>query len=577
MFLAFNPILRRVAAVAVLASLQAACGSGAVSAGSVPPAPDAQLEVRAFAVGQSGFGNYLAGRHAQLKQQTGPAAQYYFQALQADPDNLELLQSAFALMAAEGRLTEAAALAERLLAYEPEGGLPAVLLAQRDMKQGRFEAAEKRMAALPRRGINSFLVPLVTAWARAGQGRTDAALEALAPMKDSGVLAPLYHFHAALIADLADRKDLAAENYRNTMAGQGGMTLRTVEAAGSFFTRAGQPEVAQRVYATYLAQHPDSTLLTKPPATRPVPDAKAGLAEAFFGTATSIQQGSAAEVALIFGHLALDLQPKFPLAQLMMADTLQQMNRLEDANAMFGAIDPENPVAYAARLRMANNQDDLGDTDGSVATLRELSQRWPDRADAPVVLGDVLRKAKRFGDAADAYGEALQRVGKVEQRHWSILYSRGISFERAQMWDKAEADLLKALELAPDQPYVLNYLGYSWVEKGINLDKARRMIERAVELRPNDGYIVDSLGWVLFRLGDVEKAVKQMERAVELRPEDPTINDHLGDVLWAVGRHDEARFQWQRALTLQPEPEDIPAIEAKIKNDPVTAQTAPGQ
>jgi Flp pilus assembly protein TadD len=188
----------------------------------------------------------------------------------------------------------------------------------------------------------------------------------------------------------------------------------------------------------------------------------------------------------------------------------------------------------------------------------------PTRAEAAISLGDVLRGRKRFLEAAEAYDIAIARSNPSEQRNWTLYYSRGIALERANLWQRAEADFLKALELSPEQPHVLNYLGYSWVEHGVNLDRARKMLERAVELRPNDGYIVDSLGWVLFRTGDFKGATERLEHAVELRPQDATINDHLGDAYWKVGRHTEARFQWSRALSLDPEPELVDSIKTKI-------------
>ena len=170
-------------------------------------------------------------------------------------------------------------------------------------------------------------------------------------------------------------------------------------------------------------------------------------------------------------------------------------------------------------------------------------------------MGDLLRGEDRFAEAEAAYTRALQRLPAIDRRHWRLLYARGIAYERTKRWPQAEADLLKALELEPEQPFVLNYLGYSWVDQGLNLDRAKAMLHRAVELRPEDGFIVDSLGWAYFRLGEHDKAVTYLERAVELEPGDPVINDHLGDGYWRVGRTREARFQWQRALTFEPEPE----------------------
>jgi Flp pilus assembly protein TadD len=178
----------------------------------------------------------------------------------------------------------------------------------------------------------------------------------------------------------------------------------------------------------------------------------------------------------------------------------------------------------------------------------------------------VLRGHKKFAECADVYSKAVALVPQPEKANWVLFYFRGICFERAHQWPKAEADLQQALKLFPEQPHVLNYLGYSWIDQGVHLDEGMDMIKRAVQQRPDDGYIVDSLGWAYFRIGNYEEAVKQLEHAIELKPEDPTINDHLGDAYWRIGRTLEAQFQWAHARDLKPDPEDLPKIEAKLKN-----------
>jgi Flp pilus assembly protein TadD len=154
--------------------------------------------------------------------------------------------------------------------------------------------------------------------------------------------------------------------------------------------------------------------------------------------------------------------------------------------------------------------------------------------------------------------------GTITAEYWNLAFARGMVYERLKQWDKAEADLQTALNFQPDQPYILNYLGYSWADQGINLDKAAEMIEKAVRLRPEDGAIVDSLGWVYYRMGQYDKAVKTLERAIELDPTEPEINDHLGDAYWKVGRKSEARFQWKRALSFSKDDIKNASIQQKI-------------
>ena len=180
-------------------------------------------------------------------------------------------------------------------------------------------------------------------------------------------------------------------------------------------------------------------------------------------------------------------------------------------------------------------------------------------------MGSLQRSAKKFEDAAASYDKAIELVGTPDRSNWTLFYFRGICFERAKQWPKAEADFKKALELFPDQPLVLNYLGYSWVDQGVNLDEAFKMLRRAVDLRPSDGYIVDSLGWAHYKLGHYQEAAEELEKAIDLKPADPVVNDHLGDAYWRVNRRIEAHFQWNHARDMRPEPEDLPNILKKIE------------
>jgi Flp pilus assembly protein TadD len=207
------------------------------------------------------------------------------------------------------------------------------------------------------------------------------------------------------------------------------------------------------------------------------------------------------------------------------------------------------------------------------ALLGRLADAEPERLDALIQLGDLLRRDEDYGRAETAYSRAVERIHDPRADQWTLFYARGITYERTKRWPRAEEDFLYALELEPEQPFVLNYLGYSWVDMGMNLDRAKAMLERAVELRPDDGFIVDSLGWVHYRVGEYDAAVDSLERAVELEPGDPVINDHLGDAYWRVGREREARFQWERALSLEPEEDTVSGIREKLRTglpDPAT-------
>jgi len=549
--------------VAALAGCVAAPEGEAVEeAADAAPRPPVMMSVA---------GNYLAGRFAQDRHDQGAAADFLLGALKGSPDNVELLNRAFLSLASAGRLEEAAGLARRLLKFDEDAAMATILVAERDAKAGNWAAAEQAVAALPRRGITVFMVPLVTAWARVGQGNFDGGLEALAPLVEPGAQGQSYKlihdFHAALINDLVDRHKAAEDAYRAVIgAGEHGLTLHSIEAAAAFYRRIGKPAEADQVIAAFVRLHPDAVDIDFAGGTaRPVNSAADGLAEALFGVAGSLRQSSAADLALLFTRLALDLKPDFPLAQVLAGELLQATGHLQAANEAFRRIGPGAPVYWSTQLRIAANFDELGDIDAAATTLEGLAAQRPDRPDALITLGDLLRGHKRWGEAVKAYDRVVAAIREPRRDQWAIFYARGIALERDKQWARAEADFLTALRLEPDEPHVLNYLGYSWVEQGANLEQARRMVEKAVELRPNDGYIIDSLGWAYFRFGDYAKAVATLEKAVELHPEDATINDHLGDALWSVGRQQEARFQWRRALVFDPDPELKADLEAKLK------------
>jgi tetratricopeptide (TPR) repeat protein len=524
--------------------------------------------------GATTSGNYLAGRHAQAVREMGSAIAFYSAVLAREPDNPDLLRRAFVLHLGEGKIADALKLAGRMKKEDVARLVyPEILRAADDIKRGRWADAIARLDALGTDGIGGLAGPLLAAWAETGRGDRKAAEAALARLGARNGAQGLVELHGALIADVAGDKAAAEAAYRKIADGEGGPTARLASLLGNLHERAGERDKARAVYESYRAKSPDSRLLddawrrieTGGKAPKPeIASATDGAAEALLGLAGAFRQQNVRETAYQLVRIALHLRPDFPSAQVLLADLLEGDRRWADANAVYDAINPATPLHRATRTRVAANLDRLDRGDEAAARLEALAKSEPKDTDALIQLGDILRGRKKFKEAAAAYDRALARVPTLERRHWPLLYSRGIALERSQQWPRAEADFLKALEFEPEQPYVLNYLGYSWIEKGQHLDRATEMIRKAVALRPDDGYIVDSLGWAHYMLGQWADAVRELERAVELRPEDPVINDHLGDAFWRVGRRTEARFQWERALTLKPEADLIETIRKKL-------------
>jgi Flp pilus assembly protein TadD len=287
-----------------------------------------------------------------------------------------------------------------------------------------------------------------------------------------------------------------------------------------------------------------------------------GLAEVFYSLGEALSSESS--VGAIYLQLALYMQPDFPFALATLAHVYEGAKRYESAIAAYDRIPKGTPLDSSVEIRKALNLNQLERIDEAKTVLEEIAKRDPEDTKALDALGSIMRGHKRYAEAVDYYNRVITILGKPQPKHWQYYYARGTSYERLKKWPQAEADLKVALKLSPDQPLVLNYLGYSWIDQSRNLKEGMAMIEKAVKAKPDDGYIVDSLGWAHFRLGNYKDAVKHLERAVELRPEDPVLNDHLGDSLWRVGREREARFQWEQALTLKPEPEDSEKIKKKL-------------
>lgn len=545
--------------------LVAALLSGCAAAGTPSPATTAAAEA---AEPEGVFGNYLSGRFAQSETDTRVAADRLLAALRRDPNQGELLSRAFAAALLDGR-PEALRLARRL----PQNQAAALLLVGSESLAGRWDRAEQRIRALPRQGPAQLLQPLLLAWVQQGRGQTDAALATLRPLAEAGPLRGIHSLHMALIADLAGRPREAERAIRVALAETPDPSLRLLQVAAAIFARSGREGEAMALVDGLGRALGDYALAASSPAqrralleTRPVSSAVEGISESYLTLAVALRQQGGGDAALILARLSLRLRPDFSPTLLLIAENYAEERHPDTALQVLEAVPGADPLAPVTALRRATLFDRMDRVEEAEAALRGLAADLPEQPQPLVRLGDMLRVRSRFPDAVQAYDAALARIPTPGATDWPLYYARGIAHERSGNWPRAEADFKRALELAPEQPYVLNYLAYTWVEQGRDLPEARRMLERAVALRPNDGNIVDSLGWALFRMGDIPGAIAALERAVELEPRNSVINDHLGDAYWAAGRRQEARFQWRRALGLEPEPAELEKITIKLRD-----------
>jgi tetratricopeptide (TPR) repeat protein len=521
-------------------------------------------------------GSYLAARQANLDRDPDAAATYYRAALKADQRNPELLELTFYSVLAYGEIDEAVRLAERLVQLDRNNRNAHLVLGVRLLKQKQWKDARAHFSQAMHGPVNDLTGTLLSAWSAFGANDVKGAVEAIDKLSGPEWYGIFKDMHAGLMFDLANNKKEAGKRFERAFK-LDPTALRIMQAHAGFLSRNGSRDEALKIYEDYDKQLPRYPLTVEAlallkkdmPLPRMVETAQAGAAEALYGLGAALgrreEEMSLANRGLAYLQLALYLEPNHALAQISLADLYEAMKKPELAIKTYERVPNSSPLKRNAEISLANDLDVLERTEEAKKHLEKLIANKPDDMEAIIALANIQRERKQYDGCADSYGKAVDLISQPTKANWTIYYFRGICFERAKQWAKAEADFKRALELFPDQPHVLNYLGYSWIDQGIHLDEGMGMIKRSVEQRPDDGYIVDSLGWAYYRLGDYDEAVKNLERAVELKPVDPTINDHLGDVYWRVDRMLEAKFQWSHARDLKPEQDDLVKIEQKLK------------
>jgi tetratricopeptide (TPR) repeat protein len=530
-------------------------------------------------------GSYLAARHAMVERDTAAAAAYYRSALRGDPRNNELLTRAFLAVISNGEVEEAVRLAERVLQSDKNERLSRLVMGVRNIKQKQNAAARQQLAQSVRGQPTDLAAALLSAWTQSAPNESKTAIEAVDKLTGPDWYGVFKEMHAGFILDLSGQKKEAAKRFERSYK-LANTELRVVQAYGNFLARQGNKDEALKVFKAFDELLPRHPLITEAindinagKRLSPLVDSpQTGAAEVLYGLGSLLARRGAEELGLIYLQLALYLAPTHPMALITLADLYDNVKKPEFAIKTYERVPAVSPMHRYAQIQRAQGLDTLDRTDEAKAGLERLIAENAGDLEAITALGNIMRGRKQFAECAEVYSKGLDPAGKPDRSNWVLFYFRGICNERSKQWPKAEADFKKALELFPDQPLVLNYLGYSWVDQGVHLDEGMRMIRRAVDQRSDDGYIVDSLGWAYYRIGNYEEAVKHLDRAVELKPEDPTINDHLGDVYWKLGRELEARFQWSHARDLKPDEDELAKIEQKLKsglsNDPSSAADA---
>lgn len=535
-------------------------------------------------------GSYLAARFAHDRGDASAASYYFSHSLGHNPYDENLMKQAIRTHVLAGRMEDAARVAENLVALYDGTQLSHLVLLAEGLRAGKVDVARQHLDKTDPYGLFSVIQPLLQAWVALGETGKPAPVPVSEHIGKLQVFDPLIAFQNALVFDAGGDNDNARTYYKQVAQDLTGTNYRVLLPLLNFYARQGEKETARAIFDQYVKENRASQLTDGLSFEQALSDAvrkdgkpfaanaAEGVAEALFALAGMLYGENVTTETQLYLQLALRLRTDMPDALLILGSIMEERGDAAQATAYLDRIAKGGPVYRRAQLRKAFLLSSQNHAPEALTLLKDLRKEFQASPDVLVAQGDVERKLSRFDRAAESYTQALELDGKKLQEHeWPILFARGISYERDGEWEKAEADFRAALELYPDQPDVLNYLGYSWLMKGTHLEKAKSMLEQAVAERPEDAHIIDSMGWALYLLADYNGALDYLEQAVNLMPSDPVVNDHYGDALWQVGRRNEARFQWERALYFGPESEEQrEKIEAKLKSG-LASTASPGR
>ena len=520
-----------------------------------------------------GYADFVRARYASLTNDPHQAAQFYAGAVEANPYDQDILERAVFTALISGQVDTATTIAAQAKAATlADTSLPRLVLGVDALKRGKPQQAERLLLPETSSLFNDTIARNLIAWSLVDSNKPEAALAILETTNVGNSLFDGLSGSTTAFIQLHIGDEAGALQTLDTMWDAKIRLASTTEYHARLLVRKGDREKAARLlrhFSTRIGQNAAIQNLYNQ-----IEDGEAidlNTPSLLQGAALSIYTPAAARAAQtksdlsgVYFALALALDPDLHVARTLWGDALDKANSRDDAIDILTSV-PETSVFYATArgqtawaLRREERNDD------ALATARQALSFAEDR-NLKIQLGDLFRSLEQHKEAEGIFTEIIEEDAQNDIEDWRLFYARGAALDKLEQWEASQADLIHANELAPDQPALLNYLGYSWVDRGINLEDGLEMIQRAVALRPGAGFIVDSLGWAHFKLGNYSEAIKHLERAVELSPTEALINEHLGDAYWRGGRRLEAGFQWNRTIRLDPESDHLPLLEAKIE------------
>ncbi|MCB1782690.1 MAG: tetratricopeptide repeat protein [Alphaproteobacteria bacterium] len=543
-----------------LAILLAACTIGACVDNDFKAAPGFQQASLETSAGSSAeklppvhAGDYLSSLFAQSHHDWKNAEGFIGNIMAAGIEDPLIRRRAMILAMGSGDASTAIQLAQHSVpddpnkTYSDDDTIALIFMVMGAFDQKDYKQAELYAQKMPKDGMSQFIGPFLTGWSNAALGKME-----ISGLKNNAI----HLYHAILISDYLKQYGDIEKLLTQAEVVQD-ISTEDLERIADIYAHINKPKKALELYSKIQKDWPDDAEIKEKisqiqsgkvvPLFKSIKTPQEGLGEAFYDISKILFDEYSDESARVFGFMALHLDPNLTDAKLLLAHIAARHERYDEAIAHYRAVPENSPEYLDTQRKIAEIMVKQENDQDALKILSSLATKKDDVA-SMIEIGDIYRKQENYGAAIDAYKKAAKTFGgEIPASYWHLYYVLGMSYERAGQWDNAEQALKAALKLQPDHPYVLNYLGYAWADRGMNLKEALHMIRKAVSLRPDDGYITDSLGWVMFKMEQYDDAVPELEKAVELLPYDPTINDHLGDAYWKVGRKLEARFQWERA------------------------------
>ena len=536
-------------------------------------------------------GSYLAARVATADNDDIAAVGFLEKSLSLDPENVKIKRNLFHAYVANGRIEDAVLLARNISDTKASGNIVSIVNSVELIRKRSWVKAKETLGEIKGTDLDKLIVGILGAWVTHGDGKTDAALKMISDISGPGWMDTIKNLHRGLILSASGNDAAAIEPLAKSVATRAAARFLTeayvdsIEALARAQQRLGDKDKARITIQGGLEIFPNrpafhamlAALDSEKPAGLLIANPQQGAAEFFYNLGNALGREGASPFAQIYLQLARHLYPDSAPIAIALASVFEKHDNPERANVYYKAIADTSPYKRRAVLETAINLNTLKNVDEAIVMLKSLVDEKPDDLIPYMTLGRLLNQHERYGEAADIFDKALALIPQPKRQHWDYYYRRAIAYERLKKWDIAEASFKKALELDPERATVLNYLGYSWVDKGIHLDEGLDMIKKAVKLRPSAGFIVDSLGWAYFKLKRYDEAVDELEKAIALSGMtwDPVVNDHLGDAYWKTGRKIEAKFQWQHALDAKPDTADRVKIIEKLKSGMVDTDEKP--